>query len=244
MRKVAVGIVLALSLSARAWATPSHVNSTTPVTGTTSCVPTVPINSTNDLMITYISWFSNAGATTITPPTGSTWTLVGSKSDGNNVISIYRRFSNGSEPASYTWGFSANAFCAAFMSDYTGVDTTTPVDTNTGNASGASSIPKLSAFTTTGNNELCIGGVGWSNTSANLTMGTYTEQKRQTWVASTNNGVAGGDQAAASAGSNCSANCNPSVAGWATFDFALNPSAVTPSTCRYDPLLTGSCSVD
>ena len=83
---------------------------------------------TNDVMITSLGFSPNT-LTITTPPAG--WTLVRRVDNTNangNSLAVYRLTAGASEPANYTWTFSATGYLAGGILTFQGVDTTTPID--------------------------------------------------------------------------------------------------------------------
>jgi hypothetical protein len=86
-----------------------------------------------DVLIAGIAMgFSGAPTTPVfTPPQG--WTLVRRIDDATlTTLAIYWHAQAASEPASYTWSFDMQLEGVAWMSDYAGVDTTTPFTSEDG----------------------------------------------------------------------------------------------------------------
>jgi len=106
------------------------------VTGTNLVVNTPAGVQQNDLMFVLVGWTSSTAA--ITAPSG--WTLNSSNSASTTSLYSYRRFAGASEPASYTWTFSASATAVAWEGAYIGVDTTNPVDGVNGNSQNSSTL--------------------------------------------------------------------------------------------------------
>jgi len=107
----------------------------------------------NDVMIASIAVRpcsnTNGGACTITisPPAG--WTLVrqidqtggGGTGGYGNLLAVYRRVATGAEPANYTWGFAGTPLHAGVVgsiASFAGVDTTSPIVVENGQATGYS----------------------------------------------------------------------------------------------------------
>jgi hypothetical protein len=92
----------------------------------------------NDVMIAQVTVRGGAG-TTLTAPAG--WSLIRRDSDTTLQISeaIYLRVvTAASEPASYTWNFTAGNDAAGGIAAYTGVNTATPIDVTGGHGNAAS----------------------------------------------------------------------------------------------------------
>src|SRR5690606_2750085 len=63
--------------------------------------------------------------------------LVTQGSGNSNRLASYYRVANAAEPASYTWTFSAsNSGAVGGIASFRGVDTTTPIDDEAGQATG------------------------------------------------------------------------------------------------------------
>ena len=96
----------------------------------------------NDLMLAVIDVASNAN---ITPPTGwlrvydpALGTFLDQMSGSDLRQVVYYKIAAASEPSSYTWGFGTVQNASGGIVAYSGVDTTTPFDTATGQTNVAS----------------------------------------------------------------------------------------------------------
>src|SRR5258708_29101404 len=116
----------------------------------------------NDVMIASIG-FSPSTLTITTPPAG--WTLVRRVDNANataNSLAVYRLTAGASEPANYTWTFSAAGYLAGGILTFQGVDTTTPIDVENGNCTqqGSCATQTLShatpSVTTTVSNTMLV----------------------------------------------------------------------------------------
>ena len=101
---------------------------------------TIPVPAgvvANDVMIAQVTVRGGSG-TTLTAPAG--WSLIRRDSDTTLQISegIYLRVVSGSEPASYTWNFTAGNDAAGGIAAYSGVNTATPIDVTGGQGNAAS----------------------------------------------------------------------------------------------------------
>ena len=115
---------------------------------------------TNDFMLATITVRSSR---TITPPSG--WTLVRVDTSGTALRqAIYRRFVIGSEPSSYTWSFSGTTGAAGTIAVYRGVDTTTPIEANSGRVNGSSTQVPTNPITTATTHAAVVAmyGVAWN----------------------------------------------------------------------------------
>jgi hypothetical protein len=92
----------------------------------------------NDVMVAQVTVRGGSG-TTLTAPAG--WSLVRRDNDSGGQIAegIYVHVVTAtSEPASYTWTFSAGNDAAGGIADYSGVNTAAPIDVNGGQGNAAS----------------------------------------------------------------------------------------------------------
>ena len=102
---------------------------------------TIPVPAgvvANDVMIAQVTVRGGA-ATTLTAPAG--WSLVRRDNDGGGQIAdgIYVHIvTAASEPASYTWNFSAGNDAAGGIAAYSGVNTAAPIDVSGGQANASS----------------------------------------------------------------------------------------------------------
>ncbi len=83
-----------------------------------------------------IAAIATGGNSTFGVPGG--WTQITNSSNGNGTVGVWYRVAS-AEPAAYAWTFGgAGKRFAAFMATYSGVDTTTPIDTSAFNAQSGS----------------------------------------------------------------------------------------------------------
>ena len=110
-------------------------------TSAASSLVTIPVPAgvvANDVMIAQVTVRGGA-ATTLTAPAG--WSLVRRDNDGGGQIAdgIYVHIvTAASEPASYTWNFSAGNDAAGGIAAYSGVNTAAPIDVSGGQANASS----------------------------------------------------------------------------------------------------------
>lgn len=121
--------------------------------------------SSGDVMVAGIT-FSNGSSVTLTPPSG--WILIsGTRCDNNDSsgayssIAMYYKVAGASEPASYTWTtLSPGVFYAGWMSAYSVIDNSSPIDLGSCQTNGSSSSLTTSviapSITTTGTNEMIV----------------------------------------------------------------------------------------
>jgi hypothetical protein len=91
----------------------------------------------NDVMIAQVTVRGGTG-TTLTPPAG--WSLVRRDNRGTSTAEgVYVHVVRvASEPASYTWNFTAGNNAAGGIAAYSGVNTTKPVDVSGGQGNASS----------------------------------------------------------------------------------------------------------
>ena len=134
-------------ITLRSYTTGSLVNATTLVMNTPAGV------QQNDMLFLTLGW--NAGGSPIVP---SGWTGIGSLGTFGQSMFTYRRFASASEPASYTWTFSAGSNVVAWEGAYVGVDTVSNADAvGAGGNSGQSTTSHTTkSVTVTGTGDLVI----------------------------------------------------------------------------------------
>jgi len=102
---------------------------------------------------------------TITPPAG--WTSinrVGQSAGDSNSQEIFYHVASASEPASYSWTFSAPPVSAAGgIVSYRGADTTAPVDVYSGNVTPSGTSHTATGVTTTAANDMIISSHSFSS---------------------------------------------------------------------------------
>jgi Bacterial Ig domain len=116
------------------------------------------------------------GTPAITAPAG--WTLVRLDEIATTMRQgLYVRVATGSEPSSYTWGFSKSQTAVAGILGYSGVDPTSPVDASSGlaNATAVTTITAPS-ITTSANGDEIIGFFGITGTRTMTPPGGTTER--------------------------------------------------------------------
>ncbi len=88
----------------------------------------------NDVMIAAIG--VRPASVTITPPSG--WTLVRRTDNTTNSLAVYSKVAGGSEPSSYAWDVTGSTGVAGGIQAFKGVDLTTPIDVENGQATASS----------------------------------------------------------------------------------------------------------
>jgi hypothetical protein len=112
--------------------------------------------TTGDVMVAAIAL--KTSSITITPPAG--WTSlnrVNQAAGDPNAQELFYRVATGSEPASYTWNFSAAVFGAVGgVVSYRGVDTSSPIDVYGGNVTASATTHTATGVTTTTSNAMVV----------------------------------------------------------------------------------------
>jgi hypothetical protein len=129
-------------------------------TATTLTIPAPSGVQAGDVMVAGISV---RGQPAITAPAG--WVLVRQDVNGTTQKqAVFYKVATASEPGSYTWTFAASRAAAGGILDYSGVNTSSPIDASGGqvNATASTSATAPSITTTVGGDQLvaffCITG--------------------------------------------------------------------------------------
>ncbi len=97
----------------------------------------------------------NAISTVITPPSG--WHLIRTVQSGLAVQqSTFYKAAAGSEPAAYTWTFSASQPATGAINSFIGVNSTNPVDVSSGKYNGLTATASFTQLTTSVPNDLLL----------------------------------------------------------------------------------------
>lgn len=81
--------------------------------------------ASGDLFMTSVTW--NTSSDSLTAPAG--WTQIDTTiTDSGFALADFYHLATSSEPSSYTWTFSGSTQVVAALSDYSGVDSTNPID--------------------------------------------------------------------------------------------------------------------
>jgi len=141
-------------------------NSAQAGTTTTTLTINVPTGTVqNDVMIASIAFRPLSGQfssnITVSPPAGWTQLYYFTNTSNYNAMAVYYRVAGASEPPSYTWTFACNASCtfqaaAGGIVSFSGVDTTNPIDQNSGWETAATYTPLTPAVTTTVANAMLV----------------------------------------------------------------------------------------
>jgi len=155
-----IGTLLTVALNGNLWAQGFRAAAQAGViSGVTSLTINKPTGTTSgDVMIAAIA-FRPYNAT-LTAPSG--WTLIRktSQSVGNNLAqAIYRKVAGASEPASYTWTLGSSPApvgAAGGIMAFYGINTTTPVNVENGQATPNALTHSTPDVTTTANNTIVV----------------------------------------------------------------------------------------
>ena len=204
--------------------------------------PAVPAGVlVGDQLTAHVSVLAPTATFTIVPPAG--WTLIRNDRDTTNVaLWSFRKQATASEPATYTFTFqdptgsNVNKTARAFVTAFSGIMSSAPIDGTAGNNSGgvASRTANVTGVSTAGTNRISVWSVGNSSTS------TATPPSINA-VASTERG----DNAAAAPGLEISTAAEPTAFGpvtvgtgnvlsapapfWAAQVFSLIPDTTAPA---------------
>lgn len=132
--------------------------------GATTLVLSVPASTLDgDIMIATVTVRGGTG-TTITAPAG--WNLI-RRVDSTTTLAAQATYwrKAASEPASYTWTISSNK-ASGGIETYRGVNQTTPIDAENGQANASATNITAPSITTTANGAMLVGAFGIANDSA------------------------------------------------------------------------------
>jgi len=136
----------------------------------------------NDIMIAAIGFAPDTAV--ITPP--ADWTLIrridnSAGAGTNNSLAVYRKVHTATEPASYSWTFSANVTVVGGIQAYSGVDIANPIDLENGVATPSALAHTAPSITTTVANAMVVtnhtmnGAATWTPPVAGGGMPAFTE---------------------------------------------------------------------
>lgn len=93
--------------------------------------------------------------TTITPP--ANWTLIRRDNTGSSIgVALYYGVAGASEPSTYTFTFNSSQQASGGIADYAGVDTTNPIDGNSGQYNPSTNVMTAPSITTTAANDMLL----------------------------------------------------------------------------------------
>jgi hypothetical protein len=155
-----IGILLSVALQGNLWAQNFRAAESAGITaGETDLTISKPTGTTSgDVMIAAIA-FRPPGAT-LTPPSG--WTLIrrtNQMATNTSAQATYRKVAGGSEPVSYTWTLStspATLGAAGGIMTFYGIDTTNPVNVESGQATPSALTHSTPSVTTTVTNTIVV----------------------------------------------------------------------------------------
>jgi hypothetical protein len=154
-----------------------------PSSGSMSIVLSRPTGTTTgDLLLAAMFWGSTNNSTlpSMTAPTG--WTLLRRTDNSPEAsLSVYYKIATASEPSSYTFDTSTGMSAAGWIAAYSGVNQTTPIDTDKGQFANTSSTTYAApSITTSYANDVVLFTVGAfdQGTSGDTWNGPLTQRKQ------------------------------------------------------------------
>lgn len=155
--RVAVGatVVKPATAAANADAGATHMMALRPA-GTQISINTPAGVVENDVMTAAIGL--TPSSVTITPPVG--WTSIRRTNNPggvSNALEVFYKVATNAEPAGHTWIFSGNASAVGGIQAFSGVDTSTPINTENGQATPSSLNHTAPSITTTVANTMLVG---------------------------------------------------------------------------------------
>jgi hypothetical protein len=140
-------------------------SSSTNATNSTAFTAQAPVGeAAGDVLIAALQL---NGTGTVTAPSG--FTLIGATSYSGDTTTSYYKVAGSSEPASYTWQTTGYSNGSIAILDYTGIDTTAPVNAWGGNSgAGTALAPAVQTTTTT----VSVVLVTWDGGPSSLTVTT------------------------------------------------------------------------
>ena len=162
----AVGVVPALTASTAVAAGSADVGNTHMLALRPALrVPRLASTVTGDFMVAAIG--VQPSTTTVTAPAG--WTLVrriDNAGPTSNSLVIYRKFAAAAEPTSYLWQLSGATAAVAGIQSYNGVDATTPVNAEGGQATASALTHAAPSIVTTVGNTMLVGHYTFASSAA------------------------------------------------------------------------------
>lgn len=119
----------------------------------------------NDVFIASVGFTPSSA--TITPPAG--WTLirrVDNAGPTSNSLAVYRKTMAGGEPASYSWSLTGVNYVVGGIQAFNGVDTTTPIDAEAGQATASDRDHATPSITTTVANTMLVGSYTYASSQS------------------------------------------------------------------------------
>jgi hypothetical protein len=187
-----------------------------------------------DVMLAQLTTKGASGVLpTITPPSG--WALVRNDANGTAMQqAIYWKAAGSSEPASYTWGLSVSVAASGGIVGYSGVDTSSPVDTSGVTVSSANGTALSAPSVTTTQDSDIVAFLFGLNARAAITpaAGTWPEYDANIGVGASDSEVSDTTQAVAGGSISETATAGTS-SSWIGTTIALKRGATAPSNITY-----------
>ncbi len=166
---------------------------------TTLVVPRPATFATGDLLLASIAI---RGSSTISPPAG--WTVIRNDLNGTNLRQVtWWKVATASEPATYTFTFSAGRLSSGAIHAYGGVHPTNPIDVSSGSINASSTSLTATGVTTTVANDRLVAFYSMTTNATVTPPAGMTERGEQPGSESTlprMTVIEGSDQALAAAG--------------------------------------------
>lgn len=157
-------VAFASTASADADAGVAHMMALRPA-GTQISIATPAGVTTNDVLIAAIGL--TPSSVIITPPAG--WVSVrrtNNAGGASNALQVFYKVANSTEPAGHTWTFSGNASAVGGIQSYFGVDTTTPIDAESGAATPSNVNHTAPTISTSVANTMLVGHYTFSSSAS------------------------------------------------------------------------------
>lgn len=147
---VALGILCVSTIAIAAILSGASTTNSSVQATITQLVLNTPTVSVGDLMLASVA-VNGGNSAIITVPSG--WTQI-ARSDSDTGVSLvtYWKIAGASEPSNYTWTINGQTTAEGGITDYSGVDTSNPIDTVASNT-GLGTQATTSAITTNSANE-------------------------------------------------------------------------------------------
>jgi hypothetical protein len=207
-------------------------NSSSHVTYTNLTLNTPSSVSSGDLLLANVV-INGGSPANVTHPTGWTQSLRTDNDTNVSMISYYK-IAGGSEPSSYTWTIDTATRAEGGITQYSGVDTSNPIDASAGNT-GHGKVATTSSITTSAANEEVIALFGMdagTSTDGYFSAPTGMTEKYDVTFPTVGPSTAADDVTQVSAGasgSNSSTISGNKNRNWVSQAIALNKQSTAPS---------------
>ncbi len=143
--------------------------------GATLTISQPPGVQSGDVLIAHV--IVQTAGNTVTPPSG--WTLI-KRQDSLSSMSTatYYKVAGASEPSTYSWTFSTAGEASGGIADYSGVDTTNPIDASNAQFNQSTASTDNAGVTTTTANDMLVYTIGVATQTLLNVPDTFTEEWR------------------------------------------------------------------